>query len=180
MLIYGLHSKAHKHTCVPTQISPAHMHTTHTHIHTRAKRCIQQLSSLQEILKSILRNYERRWHLGQQSWCDAMQLRLDTIMHSWEDILKSQAVTHITLCSGHWAKPPININIFNLQTTKGEKRYPSFPDSSTESQVSYIRPPSHTPDTNALFQMIAFLTSTQKTPGHLTATQPSHAVSNKW
>lgn len=137
MSIYGLHSKTHKHACVPTQI--------------------------QEILKSILRNHERRWHLWQQSWCDAMQLRSDTIMPSWEEILKSQAVTHIMLHSGHWAKPPININTFNLQTTKGEKCYPSFPDSSTESQVSYISPPYHTPNTNTLFQMRAFLTSTQKT-----------------
>lgn len=105
----------------------------------------------------------RQWHLGQQSWCDAMQLRSDIIMHSWEEILKFQAVTHIMLRSGHWAKPPININTFNLQATKGEKCYPSFPDSSTESQVSYISPPCHTPNTNALFQMIAFLASIQKT-----------------
>lgn len=61
MSVNGLHWYAHKHACVPTQICPAHMHTAHTYIN---KTMHQQLSLLQEILKSIRRNYERQCILG--------------------------------------------------------------------------------------------------------------------
>jgi hypothetical protein len=59
-------------------------------------------------------------------------VKLDIIMHSQEEILKFQAVAHILLCSRNSSEPPISINTFNLQTTKGEKKWhPYLTDSGT-------------------------------------------------
>lgn len=89
-----------------------HMYITDTH---------NQFSLLHEILKSIKRNYERQCHVSSCSWCDAMQVKSDIIMHYREEILKFQSVTHIMLCSRNCVKPLTNINTFNPPNNQRRK-----------------------------------------------------------